>query len=89
MIDREHFGSLIIYTSDGSMPDQIAQAVRRRRPELDPRQIVVQGHQGLENRIKEFIDVGASKFILVPYIEPEDWLTELESLAEATLELQT
>ena len=27
--------------------------------------------------------------ILVPYIEPEDWLTELESLAEATLELQT
>ena len=89
IIDREHFGSLIIYTSDGSMPDQIAQAVRRRRPELDPRQIVVQGHQGLENRIKEFIDVGASKFILVPYIEPEDWLTELESLAEATLELQT
>ena len=89
MIDREHFGSLIIYTSDGSMPDQIAQAVRKRRPELDPRQIVVQGHQGLENRIKEFIDAGASKFILVPYIEPEDWLTELESLAEATLELQT
>ncbi|GIS55318.1 MAG: hypothetical protein Ct9H90mP30_0030 [Actinomycetota bacterium] len=58
-------------------------------PNLTLGQIVVQGHQGLENRIKEFIDVGASKFILVPYIEPEDWLTELESLAEATLELQT
>ena len=61
LIDREHFGSLIIYTSDGSMPDQIVQAVRKRRPELDPRQIIVQGHQGLEKRIKEFIDVGASK----------------------------
>jgi hypothetical protein len=71
------------------MPEQIAQAVRKRRPELDPRQVVVQGHQGLENRIKEFIDVGASKFILVPFIEPDDWLMELESLAEATLELQT
>jgi hypothetical protein len=71
------------------MPEQIAQAVRKRRPELDPRQVVVQGHQGLENRIKEFIDAGASKFILVPYIEPDDWLMELESLAEATLELQT
>ena len=89
MIDREHFGSLIIYTSDRSMPDRIAQAVRKRRPELNPRQIVVQGHQGLENRIREFIDVGASKFILVPYIEPDSWLKELESLAEATLELQT
>ena len=71
------------------MPDRIAQAVRKRRPELNPRQIVVQGHQGLENRIREFIDVGASKFILVPYIEPDSWLKELESLAEATLELQT
>lgn len=89
IIDREHFGSLIIYTSDRSMPDRIAQAVRKRRPELDPRQIVVQGHKGLENRIREFIDVGASKFILVPYIEPDSWLKELESLAEATLELQT
>jgi len=88
-IDREHFGSLIIYTSDGSMPDQIAKAVRKRRPEVNANEIIVQGHKGLENRIKEFSDVGASKFILVPYIEPDNWKIELENLAEAVLGLQT
>ena len=88
-IDREHFGSLIIYTSDGSMPDQIAKAVRKRRPEVNANEIIVQGHKGLENRIKEFSDVGASKFILVPYIEPDNWKVELENLAEAVLGLQT
>ena len=71
------------------MPDQIVRAVRKRRPELDPRQIIVQGHQGLEKRIKEFIDVGASKFILVPYIEPDNWTVELEDLADSVLQLQT
>ncbi|GIR35806.1 MAG: hypothetical protein CM15mP49_11910 [Actinomycetota bacterium] len=64
LIDREHFGSLIIYTSDGSMPDQVVQAVRKRRPELDPRQIIVQGHQGLEKRIKNSLTlVRANSFL--------------------------
>jgi len=88
LIDREHFGALIIYTSDGSMPEPIVKAVQARRPDLKATDIVVQGQAGIENRIKEFIDAGASKFILVPYVEPHDWVFELESLASNALHLQ-
>ena len=88
VIDREHFGALIIYTSDGSMPEPIVKAVQARRPDLKATDVVVQGQAGIETRIREFIDAGASKFILVPYIEPQDWVIELESLAESVLHLQ-
>ena len=71
------------------MPDQIKKAVENRRPDINPNQIIVQGHQGLKARVKEFTEAGASKFILVPYIEPENWKVELEKLAEAVLVLQT
>ena len=88
VIDREHFGALIIYTADGSIPDQIVQAVQSRRPELKAEDIIVHDRKELSTRIQEFIAVGASKFILTPYVEPEDWEQELSCLAEETLHLQ-
>ena len=88
VIDREHFGALIIYTADGSIPDQIVQAVQSRRPELKAEDIIVHNRKELSTRIQEFIAVGASKFILTPYVEPEDWEQELSCLAEETLHLQ-
>ena len=88
VIDREHFGALIIYTADGSIPDQMVQAVQSRRPELKAEDIIVHNRKELSTRIQEFIAVGASKFILTPYVEPEDWKQELSCLAEETLHLQ-
>ena len=71
------------------MPEPIVKAVQARRPDLKATDIVVQGQAGIEPRIREFIDAGATKFILVPYVEPKDWVIELESLAENTLHLQS
>ena len=88
MIDREHFGVLIIYSADGSIPDQIVKAVQSRRPEVEAEDIIVRNRKDLPTRISEFIEAGASKFILTPYIEPEDWELELNCLAEETLHLQ-
>ncbi len=88
VIDREHFGVLIIYTADGSIPDQIVKAVQSRRPEIKAGDIIVQNRKELSARIQEFIAVGASKFILTPYVEPQDWKQELTYLAEETLHLQ-
>ena len=76
------------YTADGSIPDQIVQAVQSRRPELKAEDIIVHNRKELSTRIQEFIAVGASKFILTPYVEPEDWEQELSCLAEETLHLQ-
>ena len=34
------------------------------------------------------IAVGASKFVVLPLIEPPDWTAELEAVADALLPLQ-
>ncbi len=87
-IERGHFGALIGYTIDGSMPERIVEAVRRRRPELGAHDIVVQGREGLAPRIEEFVDAGASKFVVMPFTEPADWEGELAEVAAAVLPLQ-
>ena len=51
--------------------------------------IIVRNRKELSARIGEFIEAGASKFILTPYIEPENWELELNCLAEETLHLQS
>ena len=87
-IDREHIGALLVYTADGSLPDEIVRAVQSRRPDIKANEIIIQGREHLSARIKEFINAGASKFVLTPYVEPNDWHIELKSLAEETLHLQ-
>jgi hypothetical protein len=46
----------------------------------------------LRAAIKRFIDVGTSKFVVLPLDEPgtgEDWLAHLGAAAEALLPLET
>ena len=86
-IDRGHFGALLGYTTDGSIPERIEKMVQIRRPDLTAGDLVVQGHDGLESRIKEFADAGATKFVLMPFSEPDDWEAELGALAESVLHL--
>jgi probable F420-dependent oxidoreductase len=88
-IDRGHFGVLIPYVVDGSIPERTEQLVRARRPDIDPTEVVATGHERLRRLIEEFIAAGASKFVLFPAVEPPDWEAELESAAAATLSLQT
>jgi probable F420-dependent oxidoreductase len=87
-IEREHLGVLVIYTR-GELPDPIAQVVASRRPELDPREVVPQGIDGLRRQLERFIAVGASKFVVVPLADPDDWDAELTDLAETILPLET
>ena len=71
------------------MPDaDRALLARRRRPDLDPTEVVPVGLDALRARIEAFIDVGASKFVAVLAGEPPDWHTELEELAAEVLDLQ-
>ncbi|MDG1845311.1 MAG: LLM class flavin-dependent oxidoreductase [Acidimicrobiales bacterium] len=88
VIDREHFGALLIYTDGGSLPDEIVRAVQSRRSDVKANEIIVQGRENLSSRIKEFVDAGASKFVVMPYVEPKNWEQELNCLAEETLHLQ-
>ena len=87
-IDPEHLGVLVVYTR-GELPEAIAGVVAARKPELDPREVVPQGIAGLRRQLERFVAVGASKFVVVPLADPDDWDAELGELAETVLPLET
>jgi probable F420-dependent oxidoreductase len=87
-IDPEHLGVLVTYTH-GPLPDALAEVVTARRPGLDPRQVVAEGVAALRRQLERFIAAGASKFVVVPVAEPEDWDAELAELADTVLPLET
>jgi len=88
VIDPEHYGALVPYAR-GGLPDVITEAVAARRPGVDPTAIVPSGFDALRHHLERFVDAGASKFVVVPVQEPDDWGAELEELAAAVLPLQS
>jgi probable F420-dependent oxidoreductase len=87
-IDTEHLGVLVLYTR-GELPDAIAGVVASRRPGLDPREVVPSGIDGLRRQVERFVGVGASKFVVVPLADAEDWDAELGELADTLKPLET
>jgi len=82
-IDEEHFGALVPYVSEHLAKDATAilAAIAARRPESDPRELVVfESNGNLVNHLEAFIAAGASKFVLVPLVAPVDWREELARL---------
>lgn len=86
-IDPQHFGAMVAWC-DGDLPDRIVDMIGHRRPGLDPR-AVVPTRSGLVERLGEFIDAGASKFVLLPLIGDPDPDRVLGELADDVLPLTT
>jgi probable F420-dependent oxidoreductase len=90
-IDPEHFGVLIPY-SVTPPPPQVLAGLRARRPDLDDVSVIVpQGWQQLATAIEKFVAVGASKFVVIPLIEPSsvnEWTDHLADAATHLLPLQ-
>ena len=80
-IDPDHYGALIPYRIEGvAIPEATLTVIKTRNPDVDPAEIVP-SKDGVEKVIQGFIDVGFSKFVLIPTIEPDDWDRELAELA--------
>lgn len=92
MIDPEHFGVLVPYTTT-PLPDEVLQGLRSRRPDLDDvSRLVPVGWTQVTSLVSEFVDVGFSKFVVVPLSEPaspRQWIEHLSQAAEVLLPLQT
>ena len=90
-MDPGHYGVLIPYTPspDQALLEQIAKRVLSRRPDAKVQDVVATSHERLVEMIEAFLEVGASKFVLFPFAEPNDWTAELEAAAETVLPLQT
>ena len=87
-IDDEHFGALIPYVAERAVGDAspILAAIAARRPQADPRKLIVfESNGSLAAHVEAFIGAGASKFVLVPLVAPADWREELERLFEAVV----
>ena len=91
-IEEDHYGVLIPY-AHGPVPDVLLATLARRRPDLaDPGELVPRGWDELAAAIKRFVDVGTTKFVVLPVDEPgpvEAWQAHLEEAAAALLSLES
>ncbi len=92
VVPDDHYGALIPY-AHGPLPDALVAGLAARRPDItDPRRLVPQGWDQLLALIDQFVDVGTTKFVVLPIVEPhgpQGWTTELEAAAQRLLPRQT
>lgn len=90
-IEDDHYGVLIPY-SLGPVPDPVMAALAKRRPDLDPSELVPTTWDELAAMVRRFVDVGTSKFVALPLVEPDTvaaWDAHLAEAADALLPLET
>jgi probable F420-dependent oxidoreductase len=85
-IDPEHYGMSIGYVRGDVSPRLGRLATRRTDAELV--ELVPNGTKALRTLLERYIDVGFSKFVVRPVVQPESWRAELEDLAAGLLDLQ-
>lgn len=89
-IDPEHWGALVPYLPEpGPLPEVLVAAVAARRPGADPADVVPAGIDAVAPLLERFVAAGASKFVLVPVVEPADWAAHLSTLAGTVRPLET
>jgi hypothetical protein len=69
-IEDDHFVVLIPYAMD-AVPDTLVAQLAKRCPDLDdPTTLVPVGRDAAVDTVKWFVDVGTTKFVLIPIVEP-------------------
>ncbi|MDJ0770796.1 MAG: TIGR03854 family LLM class F420-dependent oxidoreductase [Ilumatobacter sp.] len=90
-IEADHYGVLIPYSLTG-VPDPLLAQLAKRRPDLDPAALVPTSWEALRRLIADFVEVGTTKFVVLPIDEPGTtaaWTAHLEEAARALLPLET
>jgi probable F420-dependent oxidoreductase len=65
VIEPDHFG-INLAVSEHELPAELISAVRRRRPDVDPEELVASGWPSLHRRIDEYVAAGLTKFVIRP-----------------------
>ncbi|MEM7272485.1 MAG: LLM class flavin-dependent oxidoreductase [Actinomycetota bacterium] len=80
-MDAGHYGALIPYrTTNSEIPEAMQVILNARNPDADPHEVIPTKDE-IEKTIGRFVDVGFSKFVLIPTVEPDDWDAELDEIA--------
>ena len=64
-IEPDHFGINLAVT-DGELPVEVAAAVRRRRTDVDPGQLIATSWDQLHRQLDAYLDAGLTKFVIRP-----------------------
>lgn len=64
-IEPDHFG-ISLAVADGELPPELVKAVRRRRPDLDPGELIAANWDQLQRQIDAYLDAGLTKFVIRP-----------------------
>jgi probable F420-dependent oxidoreductase len=62
-IEPDHFG-ISLAVADGELPDGLVAAVRRRRPDVDPADLIAADWPALHRQLDAYIDAGLTKFVI-------------------------
>ena len=66
-IEPDHFG-INLAVSDGSLSDGMVAAVKRRRPGLDPAELIAADWPQLHRRLDDYLGAGLTKFVIRPAV---------------------
>jgi probable F420-dependent oxidoreductase len=64
-IEPDHFG-INLAVSDGELPSGLAAAVKQRRPDLDPKELIAESWSRLHRQLDAYLDAGLTKFVIRP-----------------------
>jgi probable F420-dependent oxidoreductase len=64
-IEADHFG-ISLAVADGDLPEELVIAVRRRRPDLDPKELIAEDWDQLHRQLDAYLDAGLTKFVIRP-----------------------
>ncbi|WAJ45370.1 TIGR03854 family LLM class F420-dependent oxidoreductase [Mycobacterium sp. Aquia_216] len=64
-IEPDHFG-ISLAVADGELPAELVAAARRRRPDIDPGDLIAAGWDQLQRQLDAYVDAGLTKFVIRP-----------------------
>lgn len=64
-IEPDHYG-ISLAVADGELSPELVAAARRRRPELDPGELIAADWDRLHRQLDAYIDAGLTKFVIRP-----------------------
>jgi probable F420-dependent oxidoreductase len=63
VIEPDHYG-ISLAVGDGDFPPELAAAVRKRRPDVDPAELVAAGWDQLHRQLDGYLEAGLTKFVI-------------------------
>lgn len=77
-IDDDHYGTNVWFAVPGTDVDAALERAAAQRPDVDPRELVGIGWDGVAELIRRYVDGGITKFVVRPSAPVPDWFAYLD-----------